>query len=472
MIRALVVDDEKLVRKGFISVIDWAAFGIVIVGEAADGKAAMEFLKSSEVDLLFTDITMPGMNGFELLKSVHHQFPRMKSVVLTCHHEFDFLQEALRLGAIDYIVKTLLDMENIDDVMNRIVERIQWEEHSRTTLIQPGGESGQEQVLAASALLLCPVSPGENSTELFRLPVTKRSPLMDLGGIWLVPLTNSSSPAELRRELETLHAGKWQTALVTGLQNQPLTDVKRTISQRIERYLFYISEPAAAELTTISYDALSREQPESPADIEAVFAKWSSLKWALYPSDWEALVQTMVLCQPAPERLAAFADSLGKQWTGLLLDEETKKRLYADPNRNRTWKQWKEWFRLFSDTAQRRMLELSLSREVLLSLIHAVQYMRLHAGDKINQSDVALHISMSRSYFSQCFARFAGQSFGEMLRQLRIERAKTLLLESDAPVYEIASLAGFEDDKYFSRVFKERVGKLPTEYRMDSGKTV
>ncbi len=118
------------------------------------------------------------------------------------------------------------------------------------------------------------------------------------------------------------------------------------------------------------------------------------------------------------------------------------------------------------------MLELSLSREVLLSLIHAVQYMRLHAGDKINQSDVALHISMSRSYFSQCFARFAGQSFGEMLRQLRIERAKTLLLESDAPVYEVASLAGFEDDKYFSRVFKERVGKLPTEYRMDSGKTV
>ncbi len=288
----------------------------------------------------------------------------------------------------------------------------------------------------------------------------------------MVPLTRSSTPAELRRELETLHAGKWQTALVTGLQNQPLTDVKRTLSQRIERYLFYISEPAAAELTTISYDALSREQPGSAADIDAVFTKWSSLRWALYPSDWDALVQKMLLCQPAPERLAAFADSLGKQWTGLLLDEETKKRLYADLNRNRTWKQWKEWFRLFSDTAQRRMLELSLSREVLLSLIHAVQYMRLHAGDKINQSDVALHISMSRSYFSQCFARFAGQSFGEMLRQLRIERAKTLLLESDAPVYEIASLAGFEDDKYFSRVFKERVGKLPTEYRMDSGKTV
>ncbi|MFC5649340.1 response regulator [Paenibacillus solisilvae] len=471
MIRAMVVDDEKLVRKGFISVIDWASFGIVIVGEAADGKSAMEFLASNEVDLLFTDITMPGMNGFELLKLVRHRFPRMKSVVLTCHHEFDFLQEALRLGAIDYIVKTLLDMENVDDVMNRIVERIQWEENSRAAYAPPL-ESDQERVSVASALLLCPVIPGEDSTELFRMPIAQRNPLMDLGGIWMAPLSRSLPPAELNRELVSLHAGKWQAALVTGLQGHPFAEVKRTLSERLARQLFYESEPAAARLSTIPYETLRREQPASASEIETDFANWTSLKWALYSSDWEAFVQKVQLCGPDPERLAAFAESLGKNWNGLLLDEETNKRLYADLNRNRTWKQWKDWFRSFSDNAQRRMLELSLSREVLLSLIHAVQYMRLHAGDKMNQSDVALHINMSRSYFSQCFARFAGQSFGEMLRHLRIERAKTLLLESDAPVYEIASLAGFEDDKYFSRVFKERVGKLPTEYRMSGMKTV
>jgi two-component system response regulator YesN len=98
--------------------------------------------------------------------------------------------------------------------------------------------------------------------------------------------------------------------------------------------------------------------------------------------------------------------------------------------------------------------------------------MRRESGSKINQNDVALHINMSRSYFSQCFAKFAGESFGGMLRNMRIERAKSLLLETGVPVYEIASLAGFEDDKYFSRVFREHVGKLPTEYRADGGKTV
>ena len=85
-----------------------------------------------------------------------------------------------------------------------------------------------------------------------------------------------------------------------------------------------------------------------------------------------------------------------------------------------------------------------------------------------------VHINMSRSYFSQCFTRFAGQSFGEMLRGLRIERAKALLLATDAPVYEIAFSAGFEDDKYFSRVFKERVGPLAervSQRRGENGRT-
>jgi two-component system response regulator YesN len=73
---------------------------------------------------------------------------------------------------------------------------------------------------------------------------------------------------------------------------------------------------------------------------------------------------------------------------------------------------------------------------------------------------------MSRSYFSQCFAKFAGDTFGDILRNIRIEHAKSLLLESDYPVYEIASRAGFEDEKYFSRLFREIVGTSPSEYRL------
>jgi two-component system response regulator YesN len=98
--------------------------------------------------------------------------------------------------------------------------------------------------------------------------------------------------------------------------------------------------------------------------------------------------------------------------------------------------------------------------------------MKESKGDKINQADVASYVNMSRSYFSQCFAKLAGEAFGVVLRNIRIDKAKSLLLESNLPIYEIASMAGFEDDKYFSKLFRERVGKLPTEYRIEGGKSV
>jgi two-component system response regulator YesN len=118
------------------------------------------------------------------------------------------------------------------------------------------------------------------------------------------------------------------------------------------------------------------------------------------------------------------------------------------------------------------MVELSLTKEVMLCIIRAIRYMKANAGLKINQADVSEYANMSRSYFSQCFARMAGEPFGTVLRNMRIDKAKTLLLESSAPIYEIASMAGFEDDKYFSKLFRERVGKLPTEYRAERGKFV
>ncbi|MFD1905773.1 helix-turn-helix transcriptional regulator [Paenibacillus rhizoplanae] len=86
---------------------------------------------------------------------------------------------------------------------------------------------------------------------------------------------------------------------------------------------------------------------------------------------------------------------------------------------------------------------------------------------KINQGDVAAAIHMSRGYFSRCFARFAGETFGECLRGMRLELAKSLLLDTPVPVCEIACRSGFGDDRYFSKLFREHVGKLPSEYRAE-----
>lgn len=124
MIRVLVVDDDKLVRKGLISMMPWSRFGMEVVGEASNGEKALRFLEANDVELMLTDLGMPVLSGMELMRVVRGRFPELPVVVLTLHQDFEYIQEALRLGAIDYIAKVELEKEQLEDVLGRIAERI------------------------------------------------------------------------------------------------------------------------------------------------------------------------------------------------------------------------------------------------------------------------------------------------------------------------------------------------------------
>lgn len=124
MIKVMVVDDDKLVRKGLMSAMPWRDFDMEVVGEASNGEKALEFMAANSVDLLLTDLAMPVMSGIELLKIVRKQYPGMYTVVLTFHQDFEYIQEALRLGAIDYIAKVQLEKERFEEVLGRIHKRI------------------------------------------------------------------------------------------------------------------------------------------------------------------------------------------------------------------------------------------------------------------------------------------------------------------------------------------------------------
>jgi len=120
MLKVLVVDDEKLIRKGIINVMPWKTYGMEVVGEAANGRAAIEFMEINKVDLLMTDLSMPGLSGIEFIDEVINRFPKIKVVILTCHQSFDLIQAALRLGVIDYITKIQVEKDSADDVLSHI----------------------------------------------------------------------------------------------------------------------------------------------------------------------------------------------------------------------------------------------------------------------------------------------------------------------------------------------------------------
>ena len=121
----LIVDDDKLARKGLIAVIDWEQYGLSVVGDVQNGKKALEFLENHPVDLVFTDIDMPEMNGLELMKICKESHPETDFVIFSVYEDFSFARQALRLGALDYISKIEFDPEECDAILKKIVEKYQ-----------------------------------------------------------------------------------------------------------------------------------------------------------------------------------------------------------------------------------------------------------------------------------------------------------------------------------------------------------
>ena len=103
-VRILLADDHTLVRAGVRRILE-AQPGITVAGEVSDGDAALEFLRAEPVDVLVLDLTMPGTDGFEVLRQVKVTLPGMKVLVLTMHADAEYVARAVQDGADGYLLK-------------------------------------------------------------------------------------------------------------------------------------------------------------------------------------------------------------------------------------------------------------------------------------------------------------------------------------------------------------------------------
>jgi YesN/AraC family two-component response regulator len=95
----------------------------------------------------------------------------------------------------------------------------------------------------------------------------------------------------------------------------------------------------------------------------------------------------------------------------------------------------------------------------------SIEYIRRNYMKKVTLDDVAENVSLSPSYFSRIFKQETKTSFNSYLNNVRIEMSKKLLLDEDIPLVDIAVLAGFENQSYYSRVFKQITGLSPRQFR-------
>ena len=106
MIKVLIVDNDKLARRGLVSLMNWEAYGMTVAGDVQNGRTALQFVREYPVDLVFVDIDMPEMNGIEFMEECRKMKSDIQFVVLSFFENFSYVQATLRLGGLDYISKT------------------------------------------------------------------------------------------------------------------------------------------------------------------------------------------------------------------------------------------------------------------------------------------------------------------------------------------------------------------------------
>lgn len=124
MLKILVVEDEMFIRRGIVLAVDWAALDCVVVAEASNGVEALAAVERYNPSLIITDIKMPQMDGLELVRQLRERGNNVWVIILTAYDNFDYAQSALRLGAVDYLLKPFHDGD-LEAAVNNLRRRIE-----------------------------------------------------------------------------------------------------------------------------------------------------------------------------------------------------------------------------------------------------------------------------------------------------------------------------------------------------------
>lgn len=135
MIKVLITDDEIQIRKGLRLKVDWEKEGFEIVEEASNGKEALEILENMDIDLVITDMRMPIMDGVELAKRCHIEFPHVKIIVLSGYSDFDYVRNSLKQGVKDYLLKPVAPDE-LEETLRKIRQEIKLEKKKEAELVR------------------------------------------------------------------------------------------------------------------------------------------------------------------------------------------------------------------------------------------------------------------------------------------------------------------------------------------------
>lgn len=508
----LVVDDEQLLREE-LRTIPWHELGAELAGEAENGEEALALCEAIEPDVVITDITMPVMDGIELSRRVRERYPFTQVVILTCHSEFDYAREAMKLGALEYLIKVSLDESELAAVLGRAREAIRREEAHRRSERErkrlelskalsrlPKEEGAAEAALAQLRELVGQLPVGAarlhvacNAEDRFHARLALYQALEELGPtaggrldytplgetdamLWLKPRAGerrgearAAAKPEHERVLQRLREAleaqlpylSGEVRLYTligpdiGQAAQLLAALKET--EPAGALLFYERPQQAFFAGEWPGDRSLAEAPER----EAMEREWLHAAEPRALADYlkRAWLPWAERCRVRPSELVRWALTLRAKSAEVYgwepLAAEAARQLEVSPT-------FAQFAALLLRAAESDTTEQQKCRK---EIREAKQIIADRLAEPITLTSVAEEVGLSSFYLSRLFREEVGESFNEYVTRLRIQEAIRLLQTTTLKVYEVAERVGIPSYRYFTVLFRGRTGVSPTDFK-------
>ncbi len=457
MLNILIVDDDMLTRKGIRMMMPWAAHQMEIIGEASNGKEALDFLiNHPETDLALVDLDMPVMNGTMFIEEASKRYPDLSYVVLTVHTEFEYIQQILRLGAIDYIAKTQFDRENFDQILDRIQAGISKKNHASAS----AGNWKESKILYPDMYALLSINAEEEESEF--------SSFLEANEI------SEADVYELQQNIWVFHDTRPAFVFPDTFSHSMLLNVSdvyemtyaqfgKLLRHYLKDQFFYDYRPLREINHKHAYELEETTMITDLSTFDAMKSEWSSLNWIHENELFDQFRSTLKNCCLKPSQLYHFLLNLEILWNASY--STTTGETIKLPSSFSNWYEVEQWLLSVYEKVKLFRADSKYSREIVKNILSVQTYIHANYGKELDATELARNVGMSYGYFSRCFHDIIGQSFSEYCISVRMKEAQLLLKNTDDSIQSIAFSVGYHDEKYFSRLFKKVTGQSPSDYR-------
>ena len=534
--RLLIAEDELWLRKRLVSTIDWSSYGISEVYEAEDGGEALEIALKEKPDIVITDIRMPELSGIDLMKKLNENSIFSKMIVVSGYDDFEYAQGALRMGAINYLLKPV-DEEELLDSVKRCVEELKKEKNKETVFDK---QSAASEMLMEHIYEDLIFETSEKRTEELLQKLSRKEIGFPFQSAAVVNMqvrehtffVNDKVKSDmwsvyqwLRRNLQE-DCYECQYLYMRGSQIVLLLfgdDPEAKFMERVENWVQLILEALQKELNISlfmaagdvtddfsgihrSYEMAQKKIKEKRAEEKRILALRNQeteqelntrfddvygeydfkllIKEIRNGDSEKAQTELQAILQSSSRRLQS-ADMMKLQLfymnfinriAGACLPEC---EAYADELAMQCMTVMRELIYIGSDTIVTERWDcLKKFVEKLVEVYQenngkrkhwmidqVLQYVEENYNTALSTRDIAGRFFMNTSYFSKLFHEQMGCTFSNYLINVRVEKAKMMLTQTNMKLYDIAEAVGYTNVQYFSTIFKEKEGLTPSAFR-------